>query len=413
VNDSVRFVSTALWHALVFLLPAASIGAAEYVPPRGTEWVRHSPERAGFDPARLRSAIDFAVANETAKPRDLALTIALTRAREPFDAIIGPTQPRGAPTGVILLGGYVVAQWGEPDRVDMTFSVTKSFLSTVVGLALDRGKIQDVNAPVRGVLPGDLFESGHNRDITWNQLLRQTSNWRGTLWGKPDWADRPSGDDPFAWPDAPVPAPGAAYEYNDVRVNLLALLALHVWREALPAVLKREVMDPIGASDTWRWTGYENSYVELDGKRVQSVSGGGHWGGGMFINAWDMARFGLLCQRRGRWGERQIYSERWHEFATTPTDLQPAYGVMNWFLNTDRKPIPAAPASAFSHLGDGTNMIYVDPEHDLVVVARWIKDDQRAALIERVLSALKTRQSSQGRQLPRGMGANVGVAGTR
>ncbi len=383
-----RISISVLASLLPVLAPAASAGDADYVPPRGADWAKRSAEEAGFDPVRLQTAIDFALANESREPRDLALAIALTWAREPYDAIIGPTKPRGEPTGVILRAGYLVAQWGEPDRVDMTFSVTKSFLSTVTGVALDRGLIKDVDGPVREILP-EYFASEHNRKVTWSQLLRQTSNWRGTLWGKPDWGDRPTGSDPLAWPTLPVPAPGTAYEYNDVRVNLLALAALHVWRRPLPEVLKREVMDRIGASDTWRWTGYDNAFVELDGKRVQSVSGGGHWGGGMFINAWDQARFGLLTLRRGRWGDQQIYSERWHVLATTPTDVQPTYGVMNWYLNTNRELIAAAPASAFSHLGAGTNMIYVDPEHDLVVVARWIQDNQRAAFIERLLAALK------------------------
>jgi hypothetical protein len=55
--------------------------------------------------------------------------------------------------------------------------------------------------------------------------------------------------------------------------------------------------------------------------------------------------------------------------ALTPTPAQPTYGFMNWFLNTDRKLWPSAPATAFAHLGNGTNLVYVDPEHDLVVVA--------------------------------------------
>ena len=160
----------------------APAGAADYLPPKGTDWARRTPAQAGFDAAKLQAAIDFAIANENPEPRDLALAIALTRAREPYDAIIGPTQPRGDPTGLVVRGGYVVAQWGEPDRVDMTFSVTKSFLSTVTGLALDRGLIKNLDDPARSALPGDWFTSEHNRNITWNQLLRQTSNWRGTLW---------------------------------------------------------------------------------------------------------------------------------------------------------------------------------------------------------------------------------------
>ena len=87
------------------------------------------------------------------------------------------------------------------------------------------------------------------------------------------------------------------HEYNDTRVNVLALAALNVWRRPLPDVLREYVMDPIGASPTWRWFGYDNSWIVLDGQLVQAVGGGGHWGGGMFINAWDQARFGLLTAR--------------------------------------------------------------------------------------------------------------------
>jgi CubicO group peptidase (beta-lactamase class C family) len=234
----------------------------------------------------------------------------------------------------------------------------------------------------------ELFETPHNRQITWEQLLRQTSDWEGTLWGKPDWADRPDRE-PQKWLNRPRSAPGTVYEYNDVRVNVLALAALNVWRKPLPQVLKENLMDQIGASHAWRWFGYENSFVVMDGAIVQSVSGGGHWGGGMFISARDMARFGLLAARNGKWRDRQILSENFIREARTPTAAQPTYGFMNWFLNTDKKLYPNAPATAFSHVGNGTNLIYVDPENDLVVVLRWIENDKINEFIGKLNASLK------------------------
>lgn len=147
-------------------------------------------------------------------------------------------------------------------------------------------------------------------------------------------------------------------------------------------------MDPIGASNTWRWFGYENSWVVLDGEIVQSVSGGGHWGGGMFIDAFDMARFGYLTLRRGRWKDRQVLSARWVEMALTPTPVQRGYGFMNWYNNVDGKELPSAPRSAFGHVGAGTNYIYVDPENDIVMVLRWIERGQIDAVVKRLLAAL-------------------------
>ena len=392
-------------------VPAEGQGRGSvYFPGPGDDWQRRAAARAGMDSARLAEAVRFAVENESKAPRDLETAHYQTFGREPFGAGVGPFQPRGDPTGVILRGGYIVAEWGDPYRVDMTFSVAKSFLSSTVGVAFDRGLIPDLRQPVwRAMAPvvvlptgggrrsdalGEStplrpFDTPHNRRITWEHLLRQTSDWEGTLWGKPEWADRP-GPRPAEWTTRPRAEPGTVYEYNDVRVNALALAALNVWRRPLPQVLREEIMDPIGASRSWRWYGYENSWVELDGVAVQSVSGGGHWGGGIFISARDMARFGLLTQRRGRWGGRQILSEAWVRMALTPTTAEPGYGFMNWFLNHDRKRLPSAPASAFLHLGNGTNAIYVDPENDLVIVARWIEQSALDGLVQRVLAARST-----------------------
>jgi CubicO group peptidase (beta-lactamase class C family) len=129
-------------------------------------------------------------------------------------------------------------------------------------------------------------------------------------------------------------------------------------------VLRELVMDPIGASSTWRWHGYDNSWVNVDGVMVQSVSGGGHWGGGMWISARDQARFGLLTLRNGRWKDRPLVSEKWIALARTPTPAEPTYGFMNFFLNTGQL-LPSAP-KAFYHLGAGTADL-PDPVNDLVV----------------------------------------------
>jgi CubicO group peptidase (beta-lactamase class C family) len=236
----------------------------------------------------------------------------------------------------------------------------------------------------------ELFDTPHNAPITWEHMLRQTSDWSGTIWGKPDWADRPEGEKPSDYPNRPLHEPGTYYKYNDARVNVLALAALNVWRKPLPQVLREEVMDPIGASSTWRWHGYDNSWVELDGQRMQSVSGGGHWGGGMFINARDMARFGYLFLHKGTWGDRSIVSEKWIAMARTPGPANANYGFMNWFLNTERKPLPSAPATAVTFQGAGTNIIYVDWDNDLIVVVRWIRGgDALNTFLGQVLAALR------------------------
>ncbi len=390
-------------------LPTSGFAQGEYFPPSG-EWERRSPEQMSLDAEGLQAAREFAVASESRAPRDLEENHPLSWGGEPFDEPLGPFRERGPQTGIIIKDGYIVAEWGDIHRVDMTFSVTKSFLSSTVGLAFDAGLIRGVDDSVADyfapivLLPGDgepgseedgvgsphtrsLFESKHNRMITWDHLLRQTSDWEGTLWGKPDWGDRPGGD-LAANRYREHNEPGTVYKYNDVRVNLLALAALQVWRRPLPQVLREKLMDPIGASNTWRWHGYENSWVTIDGQLVNSVSGGGHWGGGMHLSALDQARFGYLTLRMGRWGDRQLLSRAWLEMAQTPGKANPGYGFMNWFLNTDRVSIPAAPESAFSHRGAGTNLVYVDRENDLVVVARWIEGAAIPGFIERVLAAL-------------------------
>lgn len=361
---------------------AEAAGPPRYYPGPGDDWKRLTPDEAAMDAALLAEAVAYARENETRWPTNLRQTLEESLAGGPHGEIIGPVKDRGGPNGLIVRGGYIIAEWGETDRVDMTFSVTKSFLATTAGLALDLGRIRSVHDAVRQYVDDGGFEPPRNHEITWHMLLNQTSEWEGTLWGKPDSADRREGRDRV------LRKPGTFWEYNDVRVNRTALALLQVWRRPLPRVLRGEVMDPIGASDRWEWHGYQNSFVTIDGEPMQSVSGGGHWGGGLWMSARDMARFGYLYLRGGRWRDRQVLSREWVRMATTPTRIKPTYGYM-WWLNTDRALYPSAPESSFFARGAGANIIWVDPEHDLVAVVRWIDPDAVDGFIERVLASIR------------------------
>jgi len=338
-----------------------------------------------MDPLLLRAAVEYALAHETTEiPSDPGEYLRTRFAGIPHQEIVGPTKERGGVNGIVLKGGYIVAEFGDTDREDMTFSVTKSYLSTVAGLAWDDGLIADLDDRIGEYVTDGTFSTEHDAPITWHHLLQQTSEWEGTLWGKPDLADRREGI------DRELHAPGTFWEYNDVRVNLMAYSLLHVFRRPLPEVLKERIMDPIGASDEWRWHGYETSWTEIGGERMQSVSGGGHWGGGFIIDTRDHARFGLLALRAGQWGGERLVSAEWFDRATTPAAIKKDYGYM-WWLNTDRELFPAAPATAFFALGAGsTSVIFVDREHDVVTVTRWVDGGEHVdEFIRLVLEAVK------------------------
>lgn len=184
--------STLLATALLF----GTAHAGEYIPPRG-EWDRQAPAAAGFDAAKLADAVAYAKSKADVEPSDLRpVLIASYGEKEPGYRILGPLAPREGASGMIVRGGRIVAEWGDIDRVDMTFSAVKSYLSTVAGLAVEDGAIRSVDDHLATYVPGPWYEGPHNGAITWMHLLHQTSDWSGTLWEVHDWADRPVGDEP-------------------------------------------------------------------------------------------------------------------------------------------------------------------------------------------------------------------------
>ncbi len=392
MNQSERFsrhLVLLLGFSMLYCTPLSSQDT--YFPPRGEDWARVSAEEAGFSATALADAVAFAEANEYTGSRDLRIAILEGFAREPYHYLAGPTKKRGGPAGMIIKNGYVVAQWGDTHRVDMTFSVTKSYLSTVAGLAIDDGLIRDVDDPVVEYVWDGTFEGEHNQGISWDHLLTQSSDWTGELFGMRDWADRPPREGGVDdWKMREFNEPGTVYEYNDVRVNVLAYSLLQLWRQPLPMVLKERIMDPIGASSTWRWYGYEHSFTNVDGIMMQSVSGGGHSGGGLFISAEDHARFGLLFLRDGQWEGEQLLSTEWIEAVQQPSSANVNYGYM-WWLNQSEgsRHWEDVPEEVYYAAGFGGNYIVVDRENDLVIVTRWLQPSEMGNFVRMVLAAME------------------------
>ncbi len=357
-----------------------------------TAWQIRTPTELKMDKLLMDSAVNFAATHENKVDRDLRIANLKAYSDEPGYKMIGPMKERGGPAGLVIKNGYIVAQWGDILRVDMTFSATKSFLSTTAGLAVDNGLIKNVSDKVINYVWDGTYEGEHNSKITWDNLLTQSSDWSGTLFDCPDWADRPPKEGGIDdWKNRKLNEPGTVFKYNDVRVNLLAYSLLQVWRKPLPVVLKEKIMDPIGASTTWRWYGYDNSFVNIDGFMMQSVSGGGHHGGGIFISAIDQARFGLLFLRNGKWKNQQLISEKWVNAAHQSSTANQDYGYM-WWINATKKWKNVSSAIYFAE-GFGGNFIVVDNEHDLVVVARWMDESKMGDFMNLVEQSITKGQN--------------------
>ncbi len=347
---------------------------------------------------RYDEAIQFAQAHEVPWSRDPGTDLAQWGLHHqdppPYNRLRGPVHARGPVSGVVWQHGREVAAWGEPDRADLSFSVAKSYLALLAGVAHGQGLLPDRDEPVIQRVPGIGFEGAHNSAVTWAMLLQQTSEWEGSCFGIPDTVDRyrKVGFDPH--PPAgrkgearPLHAPGTYWEYNDVRINQLSLALLHLFGRPLPEVWRDAVMRPLGASDDWAWRAYDDAWVELPTGRVQSVPGGSHWGGGVSISARDQARIGRLLLDGGRFVDAQIVPADWVSWMLEPCAIAPFYGGL-LRLNRDGRGFPgASPGSAFM-VGAGGHLVWAEPAHDAVVVVRWLDPAHTAAFVRRMVAAL-------------------------
>jgi CubicO group peptidase (beta-lactamase class C family) len=358
----------------------AQSAAAPYFPPAGS-WARKAPAELDVDPVTLADAVRFAESRESTRAVDYSDQERI------FGSMLGSVPTRRSTTnGVVIYRGYVIAEFGDTTAVDPTYSAAKSMMATLAGIAV-RDRRLTLDEPVGRSIKDGGYDSAQNARVTWRMHLQQESEWEGELFGKRhDFVGRAAFGEGERAPRA-LQAPGTFYEYNDVRMNRLGLSLLRTFGTPLPEVFRTEVMDPIGASSTWKWVPYANSWVDVGGARMPSVSGGTRWGGGMWIHAYDMARFGYLWLRAGMWRDRRILPEAYVRASVVPSAHGPDYGYL-WWLNTQGKNYPGLPATTYGARGAFGNTITIVPDRDLVVVLRWHQGNE-AAFVTRVIDALR------------------------
>jgi CubicO group peptidase (beta-lactamase class C family) len=355
----------------------------------------------------MAQAITLAQAHETPWPRDPAGPAPEGGAPwgvhqddpPPYNRLRGPVHARGPQSGVIWRGGREIAAWGEPARADLTFSVAKTYLALLAGLAQAEGLLPDEHAPVADRLPAIGFDSAHNRPITWAQLLQQTSEWEGSCFGLPDTVDRwrkvAHDPRPAGGPKGgarPLQAPGSYWEYNDVRINQLSLALLHLFGRPLPDVFLERILRPLGGGDGFAWRGYDDAWVELPGadgrpRRVQSVPGGTHWGAGVSISAHDQARLGQFLLDGGCIDGHPVLAPGWADRMRQPCPIAPFYGRLLW-LNPGAAAYPFASAQSVFMQGAGGHVVWLEPAHDAVVVLRWLDPTHHDAVMGAIARAL-------------------------
>ena len=166
--------------ALTLLASAANVvslqrpgrASSVYYPAAGDSWQRKSPSQAGFDAALIEQAVAFAKTQETKVPRDFSTQV------QTFGALLGPMpKQRGETNGIVLRHGYIVAEWGDTRRIDPTYSVAKSLLTTVLGLTIDRGMIRDIDDLVGGHIKDGGYDSPQNSKVRWRHHANQSSEW--------------------------------------------------------------------------------------------------------------------------------------------------------------------------------------------------------------------------------------------
>jgi CubicO group peptidase (beta-lactamase class C family) len=238
------------------------------------------------------------------------------------------------------------------------YSCTKSFTSALVGTAIEKGEIPGVEGKLSGFFPNRPFKNpSEGKDaITVENLLMMTSGveWRedGSYGSSDSWVRMLASADPIGFClDLPLlDRPGSRFYYNSGSSHILSAILRHLTGRSAAELAEERLFAPMGIEDKY-WA-----------KDRQGLNFGGT---SLYLKPEDMAKFGYLYLRNGRWGERQLVPSSWVEESTrkrvdTPKSYPGSDGYgYQWWMND---------FGGYSARGYGAQFIFVLPLYDMVVV---------------------------------------------
>ena len=233
-----------------------------------------------------------------------------------FDLAGFEEQQRSAAIVVVLDGAIVLERYGldfGPEGKWTSFSVAKSFTSTLVGAALEDGAIDSLDDPVTRYMP-ELAGSGYD-GVTIRQVLTMSS---GTRWNEDysdpqsdvaqfDKVDFPEGGDATVAYMKTLPReaePGTRWQYNTGETNLIGVLVRRATGKGVAEYLSEKVWKPFGMERDASWLLGRDGY-EISGCCIQATTR-------------DFARFGLFALSGGVAGGKMAVPEGWFAEATEP-----------------------------------------------------------------------------------------------
>jgi CubicO group peptidase (beta-lactamase class C family) len=274
---------------------------------------------------------------------------------------------------LIIRHGYVVADVYfypyAPDTMHDLTSATKSFTSSLIGIAIDKGYIEGVEQPILDIFSKRTVTNvdADKRAMTVEDLLTHRSGLEVISAGEvtqnemmetPDWVqftlDLPMSDEP-----------GERYVYSNPCVHLLSASIRETTGLSLLDFAQQHLFGPLGISDV-AWP--------------SDPQGNNRGWGDLYLTPHDMAKLGYLYLHKGLWDDEQVLSASWVDAATSipkSVNLKTgdfAYGYL-WWLNPDY----------YKADGRDGQKIYVIPEKDMVVVhtgAGGTKIDETAFPLE-------------------------------